>query len=78
MYVISYYFMYKCIFIRTESRYLLILTESLSVVLDEFDSHKQQSEVVFGSKFKDDVSYTQVSCICIWLMFIGEGYLIQI
>ena len=43
-----------------ESRYLLILTENLSVlniILNEFDAN---AEVVFGSRFKDDVSYTQV------------------
>ena len=54
-----------------ESRYLLILTENLSVlsiILDEFAEHNREPEVVFGSKFKDDVSYTQVSncnlCAC--------------
>ncbi|KAF6041606.1 Rnf213 [Bugula neritina] len=46
-----------------ESRYLLILTENLSVlsiIMDEFSIHNQQPEVVFGSKFRDDVTYTQV------------------
>ena len=48
---------------RIESRYLLILTENLSVlsiILDKFKSHDRQPEVVFGSKFREDVSYTQV------------------
>lgn len=48
---------------RIESRYLLILTENLSVlsvVLDEFSTHDRKPEIVFGSKFKDDVSFTQV------------------
>lgn len=46
-----------------ESRYLLILTENLSVlsiILAEFHSKDMHPEVVFGSKFRDDVSYTQV------------------
>ncbi|XP_067937583.1 E3 ubiquitin-protein ligase rnf213-alpha-like [Watersipora subatra] len=46
-----------------ESRYLLILTESLSVlsiILDEFASQDKQPEVVFGSRFRDDISYTQI------------------
>jgi len=46
-----------------ESRYLLILTENLSVlsiILDEFYSKNIHPEVVFGSKFRDDISYTQV------------------
>ncbi|KAF6032077.1 hypothetical protein EB796_009577 [Bugula neritina] len=46
-----------------ESRYLLILTENLSVlsiIMDEFSTHNQQPEVVFGSKFRDDLSYTQI------------------
>lgn len=44
---------------------MLILVESLSVlsiILDEFgrkQTHKPM--VVFGSRFKDDVSYTQVN-----------------
>lgn len=49
---------------RMESRYLLILTENLSVlsiILNEFSSHDRQPEVVFGSKFREDVSFTQVS-----------------
>ena len=49
-----------------ESRYLLVLTENLSVlsiILDEFASHNRQPEVVFGSKFRDDVSYTQVGAM---------------
>lgn len=49
-----------------ESRYLLILTENLSVlsiILNEFAKHEQQPEVVFGSKFREDLSYTQVSDI---------------
>jgi len=48
---------------RMESRYLLILTENLSVlsiIMDEFSTHNPQPEVVFGSKFRDDVTYTQV------------------
>ena len=51
------------LFGRIESRYLLILTENLSVlsiILDKFKSHDRQPEVVFGSKFREDVSYTQV------------------
>ena len=51
-------------FIRMESRYLLILVESLSVlslILDEFTkAQEQQPEIIFGSRFSDDVSYTQV------------------
>ncbi|XP_067936897.1 E3 ubiquitin-protein ligase rnf213-alpha-like [Watersipora subatra] len=47
-----------------ESRYLLILTENLgvlSIILDQFASQDQkQPEVVFGSRFRDDVSYTQI------------------
>ena len=47
-----------------ESRYLLILVESLSVlslILDEFTkAQEQQPEIIFGSRFSDDVSYTQV------------------
>jgi len=49
-----------------ESRYLLILTENLSVlsiIMDEFSTHSPQPEVVFGSKFRDDVTYTQVGSI---------------
>ena len=51
-------------FIRMESRYLLILVESLSVlslILDEFTkAQEQQPEIIFGSRFSDDVTYTQV------------------
>ena len=51
-------------FARMESRYLLILVESLSVlslILDEFTkAQEQQPEIIFGSRFSDDVSYTQV------------------
>ncbi|XP_067940321.1 E3 ubiquitin-protein ligase RNF213-like [Watersipora subatra] len=46
-----------------DSRYLLILTENLSVlnvILDEFSGQDVQPEVVFGSRFSDDISYTQV------------------
>ncbi|XP_067940326.1 E3 ubiquitin-protein ligase RNF213-like [Watersipora subatra] len=46
-----------------DSRYLLILTENLSVlnvILDEFSAQNLEPEVVFGSRFSDDVSYTQV------------------
>lgn len=53
-----------CVVYRIESRYLLILTENLSVlsiILDKFKSHDRQPEVVFGSKFPEDVSYTQVT-----------------
>ncbi|XP_067935230.1 E3 ubiquitin-protein ligase rnf213-alpha-like [Watersipora subatra] len=49
--------------IGLESRYLLILTENLSVlsiILNEFDANHKHPEVVFGSRFRDDVSYTQV------------------
>lgn len=48
-----------------DTRYLLILTENLSVlsvILDAFANKKTQPpEVVFGSRFSDDVSYTQVT-----------------
>jgi len=52
------------LFGRSESRYLLILTENLSVlslILDQFEEADLSPEVVFGSRFSDDVSYTQVS-----------------
>ena len=49
--------------LRMESRYLLILTDNLSIlnmVLDDFHEQDLYPEVVFGSRFKDDLSYTQV------------------
>ena len=57
-----------CIF-RMESRYLLILTDSLSIlniVLEEFHQNQLHPEVVFGSRFKDDLSYTQVNTTCLF------------
>ena len=42
---------------------MLILTENLSVlniVLDQFAMQNSNPEVVFGSRFPDDRSYTQV------------------
>lgn len=51
---------------RMESRYMLILTDNLSIlniVLDDFHEQEIYPEVVFGSRFKDDLSYTQVSQI---------------
>ena len=60
---------------RSDSRYLLILVESLSVlsiILDEFgkkQTHKPM--VVFGSRFKDDVSYTQVFIHQTYMRFIN-------
>lgn len=47
-----------------ESRYLLILTDSLSIlniILEQFQRESLDPEVVFGSRFKDDLSYTQVT-----------------
>ena len=57
-----------CIF-SMESRYLLILTDSLSIlniVLEEFHQNQLHPEVVFGSRFKDDLSYTQVKTPCLF------------
>ena len=59
-----------------ESRYLLILTDNLSIlniVLDDFHDQNLNPEVVFGSRFKDDLSYTQVRHILIVDQF--SGYL---
>lgn len=46
----------------------MILTENLSVltvILNEFAEQKLQPEVVFGSKFREDVTYTQVKIITV-------------
>ena len=45
-----------------ESRYLLIMSESLSVLSLIEEMLDGSCEVVFGSDFKDDIPYTRVSC----------------
>ena len=63
IHVTAHQFLIYLPFSRIESRYLLILTENLSVlsiILNKFKTHERQPEVVFGSKFPEDVSYTQV------------------
>ena len=65
-----------------ESRYLLVLTENLSVlglILKQFEGCEQKPEIIFGSRFTDDLHYSKVrqlgsvmtasqtSIVCIWV-----------
>jgi len=55
--------MYFCF--SAESRYILVLAESLSVldfVIDTLEAaNKEKPKTIFGSGFKDDLAYTTVS-----------------
>lgn len=71
------FYMREC-FCCSESRYLLILTENygaLTIIKQLFQTHQEKIRLIliFGSSFRSDQEYTQVSYLCLECILCYNG-----